>query len=373
MIAWTLNPCSRVRLSGSPPIESGENMVSAGSVYEVINKAVDGIPLEKNEIIQLLSISDQEEHEALYKAARETREKIFANKIFLYGFVYFSNWCRNDCQFCYYRKSNDIVRYRKDPVEIMDVVGRMADSGVHLIDLTMGEDLLVHQDHFKSVLSLIQEVKKTTDLPVMISPGVVEPGLIDQFAEMGVEWYALYQETHNRALFEKLRINQSYDERMKAKCYAKEKGMLIEEGILAGAGETLEDIADSMLEMGRIGAAQMRVMSFVPQQGSPMENRETPERELELKIIGILRLMYPGALIPASLDVEGIDGLKVRMNAGANLITSIIPPHSGLMGVAQNSMDVDEGGRTVEEAAVILAEMGLEPATAAAYRRYIGR
>ena len=348
-------------------------MITDGMINEIIKKALNGIFLEKDEIIQLLSIDQPAERETLYFAARKTREKIFSNKIFLYGFVYFSNWCRNDCQFCYSRKSNDIVRYRKEPAEIMDIVRRMADSGVHLIDLTMGEDQLVHQEHFESVLSLIKEVKRTTGLPVMISPGVVAPELIDKFAEMGVEWYALYQETHNKTLFEKLRINQSYEERMKAKCYAKDQGMLIEEGILAGAGESLEDIADSILEMGRVGAAQMRVMSFVPQQGSPMENRKAPERELELKIIAILRLMYPNVLIPASLDVEGIDGLKVRMNAGANLITSIIPPHTGLMGVAQGSMDVDEGGRTVDEAAAILAGMGLEPATAATYRRVIGR
>jgi methylornithine synthase len=61
--------------------------------------------------------------------------------------------------------------------------------------------------------------------------------------------------------------------------------------------------------------------------------------------------------------VDGIAGLRDRINAGANLITSIIPPKSGLMGVANSVMDVDEGGRTVEEASEILASMGLRIAT----------
>jgi methylornithine synthase len=158
---------------------------------------------------------------------------------------------------------------------------------------------------------------------------------------------------------------------MNAKLYAKEKGMLIEEGILAGVGETIEDIADSILTMGRIGARQVRVMSFVPQKGIPMESVATPDRKLEYKIIAVLRLMYQDALIPASLDVDGISGLKVRMDAGANVITSIIPPREGLMGVAQNTKDVHDGGRSVDEVTSILAEMGLKPATAAAYRDYI--
>jgi hypothetical protein len=41
------------------------------------------------------------------------------------------------------------------------------------------------------------------------------------------------------------------------------------------------------------------------------------------------------------------------------------------MGVAQSCMDVDDGGRTVEEASVILRNMGLEPATADEYKDFL--
>lgn len=247
----------------------------------------------------------------------------------------------------------------------------MIDSGVNLIDLTMGEDPLYHKEKFDSVAEIIREIKEKYDTPVMISPGVVDNEIIDKFADAGADFYALYQETHNRTLFENMRIEQSYDERMNAKLYAKEKGMYIEEGLLAGIGETDEDIAESLMIMGDIGARQVRVMSFIPQEGSPMENTPTPGRMEELKIIALMRLLYPHALIPASLDVDGIKGLKDRINAGANLITSIIPPKSGFMGVAHNTMDVDEGGRTVEEAAAILDEMGLRIATRDEYKAFL--
>ena len=103
-----------------------------------------------------------------------------------------------------------------------------------------------------------------------------------------------------------------------------------------------------------------------------MEGCSTPDRMLELKIIALMRILYPKALIPASLDVDGIDGLEDRINAGANLITSIIPPKSGFMGVAHNTLDVDEGGRTVAEAEAILERMGLRVATREEYKEYIG-
>jgi methylornithine synthase len=92
----------------------------------------------------------------------------------------------------------------------------------------------------------------------------------------------------------------------------------------------------------------------------------------ELKIIALMRIMYPWVLIPASLDVDGIAGLEARINAGGNVVTSIIPPRTGLAGVAQNSMDVDDGGRTVEEVRKILEAIGMEAASAGEYRKYLG-
>lgn len=329
--------------------------------------------MNRNDIIDLLRIDNRNEIEELFSQARKAREKEFGNKIFMYGFVYFSTWCRNDCNFCYYRKSNEIDRYRKEPEEIISIAENLADSGVHLLDLTMGEDLTYHRDNFDLLYDIVRRIKENTGLPVMLSPGLIEDRDIARFAELGVEWYALYQETHNRELYAKLRLNQDYDRRMHGKLYAKEKGMLIEEGILAGVGESLGDIADSILEMGRIGAFQMRVMSFVPQDGIPMESVRKPDPLLEEKIIAVLRLIYPWVLIPASLDIDGIKGLEDRLNAGANVITSIIPPKTGLAGVAQNSMDVDEGGRTVEEASHILKAMGLQPATVLDYRECLAR
>ena len=315
--------------------------------------------MTKEEIIRILECDDETEINKLFRRASEVRHNVQGDKIFAYGFVYFSTYCRNNCNFCYFRRSNDIGRYRKTEDEVVALSKALVDSGVDLIDLTMGEDPLYHRENFDTVIRIIRRLKTELGTSVMISPGVVPDDVIDGFKDAGADIFAVYQETHNRELFSKLRKDQDYDERMHAKLYAKETGMYIEEGILSGVGETSEDVADSLIAMGEIGARQIRVMSFVPQAGSPMEHNKTPDRLEELKIIALMRMMYPDALIPASLDVDGIAGLRDRINAGANLITSIIPPKSGLMGVANSVMDVDEGGRTVEEAREILSSMGL--------------
>ena len=332
---------------------------------------MNGVHYTKNDIIHILKSDDPAETKELFIRARKMREQVCGDRIFAYGFVYFSTYCRNDCNFCFFRNSNDIERYRKSKNEALALSKALIDSGVNAIDLTTGEDPLYHNEDFKTFCEIISEIKHTYNVPVMASPGVVDHATINALRDAGADWYALYQETHNRDLFKKLRKGQSYDERMETKLYAKEQGMLIEEGILAGVGESAEDIADSLLTMGKIGARQVRIMSFVPQRGSPMENIQTPDREEELKVIALMRCLYPEALIPASLDVDGIDGLKERIQAGANLITSIIPPESGLMGVANSTMDVDNGGRTIHEAAQILNDMGLRIATKEEYIHYM--
>lgn len=327
--------------------------------------------LSREEIISILRTPAGAEAEKVFASARKSRAMYTGNKIFAYGFVYFTTFCKNDCQFCYYRKSNDIGRYRKTSEEIIDISMQLAESGVDLVDLTMGEDPAYHRNEFSLMLDVIRTIREKTGVAVMISPGVVSESQLDGFAEAGADWYALYQETHNRELFSKMRTGQSYDQRMNAKLYGRDSGMLIEEGLMAGIGETIEDLADSILTMGEIKASQIRVMSFIPQKGSPMENMQTPDRQLELNVIAAMRLAYPWALIPASLDVDGIDGLEKRINAGSNVVTSIIPPKSGLAGVAHETMNVDDGGRTVKEASAILNRMGLEVATPEEYRNYI--
>jgi len=330
--------------------------------------------LTRKDVEFLLKINTSDQLELLFEAARHFRDRYFGKKIFLYGFVYFSTFCRNDCTFCFYRKSNvRSFRYRKSADEVITAAERLAESGVHLIDLTSGEDPLMYQDdnYHSFLIDLIKGVKKETGLSIMVSPGVVAADLLQAFVSAGADWYACYQETYNRKLFRNLRLHQDYDLRYTAKKQALSKGLLVEEGILCGVGETISDIVFSFEMMRELGAHQVRVMSFVPQQGTPMEGMATPSRLNELKIIAVLRLLFPDRLIPASLDVDGISGLRSRIEAGANVVTSIIPPSLGLAGVAQSKKDIDAGYRTVQGVLPELDRMGLTVASKEDYTGWV--
>ena len=340
----------------------------------VLSKSRIGEPLTKGEIRFLLDLKDERDLDCLFRTAREMRNRYFEKTIFLYGFVYFSTWCQNDCIFCRYRKSNPLAkRYRKDTREIIEIAFRLAESGVHLIDLTMGEDPFFCRNGGRAhwLVDLVKALKAQTGLPIMVSPGVILRETLSALYAAGAEWYACYQETHNRKLFRRLRPNQDYDERLRRKREARQIGFLIEEGILTGAGDSSNDIVASIGVMETLRAHQIRVMTFVPQEGTPLENVPPPSPRRELLIIALMRLLFPDRLIPASLDVGGIDGLRDRLLAGANVVTSLIPPNAGLVGVSQSALDIDEGYRTVKGVVTVLEKMGLKMGTRDEYAQWI--
>jgi methylornithine synthase len=343
---------------------------------DILEKSLQRKPLSVSEITYLLGLTEGNQISRVFRTAQYMKAKYFGQKVFLYGFIYFSTYCRNNCTFCASRTSNKLAqRYRKSESEIVEAASLLTESGVHLIDLTMGEDpfYLRSERGFDSLLKTIQKVKKETGIPLMISPGVVSKDVLAEFVKAGIDWYACYQETHNRQLFSFLRPEQDYDSRLSSKIIARRLGILIEEGILTGVGENSSDIAHSMEVIKSLEASQARVMSFVPQMGTPMYDRKSPSRLRELMTIAVLRLLYPDRLIPASLDVDGLDLLQERLEAGANIITSLIPPRLGLSGVSQPSLGIDEGFRSVQGVASLLDRMGIEVATNQDYFQWVCR
>ena len=121
--------------------------------------------------------------------------------------------------------------------------------------------------------------------------------------------------------------------------------------------------------MGDMKCNQIRAMTFIPQKGTPLQNIAQPvDYTDELKAIAVMRLLYHDRLIPGSLDVEGIAGLKTRVDAGANVITSIIPPYEELAGVAQPELNINDGHRSVDYVINMIEDMGKHVASNSEYR-----
>jgi len=343
------------------------------AVGDIVEEALAGRAPSAGDIRSLLAVERGADAELLFASAAELRRRRFGDAVFLYGFIYFSTYCRNDCAFCLYRRGNpQSPRYRKSLDEVVQVATGLAESGVHLIDLTMGEDpLYFASGEFDALVALVQAVKRATGLPVMVSPGVVSAEVLAALRDAGAEWYACYQETHAPGRYAALRTGQGFSERAAARSAAARLGMLVEDGMLLGAGETLDERALTVAAMRDEPVRQVRAMTFVPQRGTPLSQLRPADRIGELVTIATMRLAMPDRLIPASLDVDGIAGLEPRIAAGANVVTSIVPPSLGLAGVSQSELDIDEGLRTAPEVTARLAATGLRVATAGEYAAWV--
>ena len=349
--------------------------LSTRHLKNLLSDIQNGRRLGTADIVQLLSLENEDALEALFETARNIRKANFGSKVFTYGFAYTSTFCRNDCTFCYFRRSNKRPqRYRKKTQDVLDIARYLSKEGVNLMDLTMGEDPRFHDSkngELNTLVQLVKDINAVTNLPVMVSPGVVPDEVLAMLAAAGVTWYACYQETHNPALFKTLRTGQSFEKRLEKKRKARKLGLLIEEGILSGIGESSSDIAHSIEMMRALDVDQVRVMKFVPQPGTPMAEHTEEASMRECLIIAVLRLSFPDRLIPASLDVGGAAGLAQKLAAGANVVTSLIPKGLGLAGVALSETDIEDGKRTVAGIDSILKECGLKPATRDEYNSWL--
>ena len=71
-----------------------------------------------------------------------------------------------------------------------------------MIDLTMGEDPYFYEDPDRFV-ELVQIVKEELEIPIMISPGVLDNLTLLKAREKGANFFALYQETYDTELYRK--------------------------------------------------------------------------------------------------------------------------------------------------------------------------
>ena len=65
----------------------------------ILEKADREEILAREEIAFLLRLKQRSQINDLFQAARVLRHRYFGENVFLYGFIYISTYCRNNCNF----------------------------------------------------------------------------------------------------------------------------------------------------------------------------------------------------------------------------------------------------------------------------------
>ncbi len=96
-------------------------------VLELINKAESGKSLDINEVTALMSSSKEEDVQALFSAAGGSGTDV-RDKVYIYGFVYFSYILQEQLCLLLLWRTNELPRYRKTKEEVLALFGSLEDA-----------------------------------------------------------------------------------------------------------------------------------------------------------------------------------------------------------------------------------------------------
>ena len=93
-------------------------------------------------------------------------------------------------------------------------------------------------------------------------------------------------------------------------------------------GQTPEMVATDVCWLHTLGAEMIGVGPFIPHPGTPLRNRRGGTVEQTLRLVAVLRLVFPRAHIPATTAVDALDprGREKALEAGANVVMPNVTP-----------------------------------------------
>lgn len=287
--------------------------------------------LEKSEMIQLLRTASKEDRMFLSEQAREVREKIYGKDVFVRGLIEFTNICRNDCYYCGIRKSNTKVdRYRLTPEEIMNCAKEGYDLGFRTFVLQGGEDAYFTKER---VESLVYDIKKEfPDCAITLSIGERTKEEYKSFREAGADRYLLRHETADESHYQKLHpAKMKLANRKECLFTLRELGYEVGAGFMVGSpGQTEECLIEDFEFLQQLKPHMIGIGPFLAHQDTPFCDEPNGSYERTLLLLSILRLMFPGVLLPATTALGTIapDGREQGLLAGANVLMPNLSPVS---------------------------------------------
>ena len=283
-----------------------------------------------SELLELLSITDSSELDALFKRAYEVKKQYIGTKVWFRGIIELSNICSKDCYYCGIRSSNtNVKRYTVSHAEVIKEARWCYEQGYGSIVLQSGERS--NKAWIDQITDLIYAIKDVSDgkLGITISFGEQSKEVYKQWLDAGAHRYLLRVETSNPELYKKLHPqNHSFESRVKSLGYLKEVGYQVGTGVMMGLpGQTLADLANDVLFFYDIDVDMIGMGPFIPHKDTPFGHLvdsfdETTALQLGLKMIAVCRIFLRDINIASTTALQALksDGRELGLLAGANII-----------------------------------------------------
>ena len=296
---------------------------------ETVEKLYRTGELSDAELKALIKTDDEAAAGLLRQYADEVRRKYYGKKVFLRGLIEISSYCRNDCLYCGIRRSNkDAERYRLSPEEILACAENGYELGFRTFVMQGGEDAYFTDDVLCGIISQLRQ--KYPDCAITLSLGERSYESYKRMKEAGADRYLLRHEAADEILYGKLHPAElSLENRKRCLFELKELGYQVGAGFMVGAPfQTVDSIIADLRFLQELQPHMIGIGPFVPHHSTPFANEKGGTLELTLRLVGILRLMFPYVLLPATTALGTISpiGRELGLQTGCNVVMPNLSP-----------------------------------------------
>lgn len=283
--------------------------------------------LPDEELLNIISSGEYDEE--LRRAADCVRREIYGNEVYIRGLIEFTNYCGNDCYYCGIRRSNaGVTRYRLTKDEILACCDEGYKLGFRTFVLQGGEDRRFTDHMICDIVSSIKE--HHGDCAVTLSIGEKSRESYGAYFRAGADRYLLRHETADAAHYGRLHpASMSHANRLRCLFDLKEIGYQVGSGFMVGSPwQTAENILADLRFLQRLDPDMIGIGPYIVHADTPFRDMKSGSLTLTLRLISILRLMFPHVLLPATTALGTIHpkGREMGLCAGANVVMPNISP-----------------------------------------------
>lgn len=298
---------------------------------ELVDKLERNKTLTEEEFIELLDQASEETKNYLFERARSVRHQVYDHDIYIRGLIEFTNYCRNDCLYCGIRRSNSAAeRYRLNRKQILECCRAGYELGFRTFVLQGGEDSYYTDE---KIVDIIRAIKKNySECAVTLSIGEKSYESYKAYFDAGADRYLLRHETANAEHYAKLHPdNMSLENRKQCLFNLKEIGYQVGCGFMVGSPyQTTKCIVEDLLFIKKLEPHMVGIGPFIPHKDTPFAKQKQGTLEQTLFLLGIIRLMLPNVLLPATTALGTIHtkGREKGILSGANVVMPNLSPVS---------------------------------------------
>ncbi len=295
----------------------------------IIDKLCTHRKLDYQEWYYLIENRNTIDKTYIFQKAREIRQQYYSNSVYLRGLIEITNICKKDCLYCGIRCSNkEVKRYRLTKTDILECC-KLGDSlGLKTFVMQGGED---HYYSDEILVDIIKDIKHHyPQCAITLSLGERSNESYQKLYNAGVDRYLLRHETADELHYSTLHpAKNTLKKRKECLQNIKEIGFQVGCGFMVGSpNQTIETLVKDFCFLQDFQPDMVGVGPFIPHHATPFRNESAGTLEDTLFYLGLIRILLPKVLLPATTALKTIDedGFIKGMEVGCNVIMPNLTP-----------------------------------------------